>query len=220
MTFVNKDHILEVFENKRVAIFGSAPSCLKNDGKDIDAYDIIVRVNNYKVKGLEDKVGSRTDVHYSFYGGSIKKTAEELEKDGVWLCMCKCPNELVVSHHKMVSWDPKNIGGDFRPLYRRRKDFWFCDTYIPTKEDFMPHYKLMNNHMPTTGFSCILTIMGLNPKEIYITGFDGFKSGIHNVDEKWNDKSGRVDPICHLPGVEIKMIKSFTENFTHIKVEE
>jgi hypothetical protein len=216
MSFVTKESLVPVFNNARVAIVCSGPSCLNNKGQDIDDYDVVVRVNNYKIKGFEDKVGTRTDVYYSFFGGSIKKTAEELRADGTYLCMCKCPNEKVVDHDKMVDWDEKNTGGDFRPIYRRRENFWFCRTYIPELRDFQKQMKLLDGHIPTTGFSAILTIMGFLPKELYITGFDGFKSGIHNVDEKWNDKSGRIDPICHEPAKELKLLQEFKKEYNII----
>lgn len=219
MNFVDKQFINNYFKNKRVALFGSAPSCLNNKGDHINKYDIIVRVNNYKIKGFEKQVGNRTDVHYSFYGSSIKKTKEDLIVDGVNLCMCKCPNSFVVDHSKMVDWDPKNIGGDFTPIYRRRSDFWFCDTYIPTKDDFMEYFNLMDSHMPTTGFSCILDLISSKPKELYITGFDGFKSKIHNVNEKWIDKSHRIDPICHQPALEMELLTKYNKKYDYIKLD-
>jgi len=218
-TFVNKSYLLNKFRGKRVAVFGSAPSCLLNDGNHIDAFDIIVRVNNYKIKGFESNVGSRCDVYYSFFGGSIKKSKEELIEDGVKLCMCKCPNDFVVDHSEMVDFDPKNVGGDFRPIYRRRDDFWFCNTYIPTKEAFLFYFNLLNGHIPTTGFSCILDLIDCKPSELYITGFDGFNSKIHNVNEKWRDKSDRVDPICHMPNAEIHLIKAYAMLYPFIKLD-
>ena len=41
MKFVNKEYILNYFRNKRVALFGSGPSCLENNGNEIDGYDLI-----------------------------------------------------------------------------------------------------------------------------------------------------------------------------------
>ena len=78
MKFYGKKEINEYFDGKTVAVVGSAPSVLENVGGYIDSHDLVVRVNNYKLKGYEDNVGRRCDVHYSFYGSSVKKTPEDL----------------------------------------------------------------------------------------------------------------------------------------------
>lgn len=198
------------FRGKRVVIFGSAPSALNNSARNIDKYDVIVRVNNYKTKGFELKVGSRTDVHYAFYGTSVRKTAEELKEDGVYLCMCKCPDAKVLDHHKMVTFDSQNLGGDFRYIYKNRKNFWFTKTYVPEKLELEIIMSRLDGHMPTTGFAAIMTIMEANPKELYITGFDGFTSKLHNINEPWRDKSERIDPTCHNPDKELDYLKEMS----------
>jgi hypothetical protein len=100
----------------------------------LTGYAIVVRVNNYKTSRA---AGFRTDVTFSpFFGSSIRKTADELKRDGVILCMCKLPDAKPIESE----WHRKNgkdIGVDFRPHYRRRKDWWFCDTYVPTVDEFM-----------------------------------------------------------------------------------
>lgn len=162
---------------------------------------MVVRVNNYK---LERRTGYRTDVHYSFYGTSIKKNAEQLRGDGVTLCMCKCPN----AHAIESDWHQrrnKMIGVDYRPHYNRRKDFWFCDTYIPTVEEFLVSFNLLGGHVATTGFAAILDIVSFNPKSVYLTGFDFFTSRIHNVNETWRE-GPPDDPIRHMPDLELKWL--------------
>jgi hypothetical protein len=233
VSFVDKSFIKKYFKDKRVALFGSAPSCLENNGKTINEYDIIVRVNNYKIKGFEDRVGTRTDVHYSFYGSSIKKSKEELIEDGVHLCMCKCPN--AVCH--MTDWHIKNnhkYGCDFRYINKKRENWWFCDTYIPTKEHYMNGFNLLGKHVPTCGFSAILDIIECEPKELYITGFTFMKCEVcgkrgweckcetpavgHNVNEKWRRKNPD-DPIKHLPGKEYALLKEYANKYDFIKLD-
>ena len=121
--------------------------------------------------------------------------------------MCKCPNDFCFPHHEMVEWDPPNRGGDFRWIYENRQDFWFGPVYIPTVDDFMKYYNDLGGHVPTTGYSCILDVLRCDFKELYITGFDGFHSKTHNINEGWRDKKHRYDPVCHVPEVEIKRIK-------------
>ena len=159
----------------------------------------MVRVNNYRLTG---GTGSRCDVFYSFFGTSIRKSRDELIRDGVYLCLCKLPDARAMES----DWHTRNrkeIGIDYRPHYerRRRMNFWFCDTYIPTIGEFMESFRLLGHHMPTTGFSAILDILSFAPRAVYLTGFDFFSSGIHNVNEPWCDKNPD-DPIRHLPARE------------------
>jgi len=212
--FVDQQYIKSFFKDKRVAIIGSAPSCLDNKGSDINAYDIVVRVNNYKIQGFEDRVGNRTDVFYSFYGSSIKKSREELIKDGVKLCMCKCADAdcHTTNWHKKHG---KEKGGNFGWIYRARQNFWFCDTYIPTREQYMKFFDLLGGHVPTTGFASILEILETEAKEIYVTGFTFFEPMskgapvIHNITDSWKTDKNIDDPVRHLPNLEKKILKDY-----------
>lgn len=192
----------ERFKGKRVAIVGSGPSVLENKKGFIDSHDLVVRVNNYK---LSPAAGFRTDVHYSFYGVSIRKLRDDLINDGVTLCMCKLPNENFIE----TTWHARNNklhGLDFKRVYQKRKDWWFCDTYVPIKERLIAYMDILEGHMPTSGFSCLLDISSFDC-DIYLTGFDFFTSRIHNVDEPWKPANKR-DPIRHRPALELAWLKS------------
>jgi hypothetical protein len=196
MRFVNRYECLPWFEGRTVAIVGSGPGVLNNSSGMIDRADVVVRVNNYK---LSDAAGYRTDVFYSFFGTSIKKTSQDLKKDGVKLCMCKLPDAKVFES-EWHRTNNKMIGVDFRPHYERRRNmnFWFCDTYVPTVEEFMVGFNLLGHHMPTTGFAAILDVLSFKPASIFLTGFDFFQSKVHNVDEPWKQKNAD-DPFKHEP---------------------
>ena len=220
-------NIRAFFRDKRVCVVGSAPSGLDNDGEYIDSFDVIVRVNNYKTKGRDKhgrnydftgNIGSRTDYHYSYYGGAIRKTNEELKRDGVKAFLCKCPND--VCH--VTEWHKQNNqiqGGDFRPIYRRRADFW-QDTpvYIPHKAHYMQLFEILNKHVPSTGLACIWEVIGGKPKELYITGFDFMTTPIHNVNETW--KKGREDdPVKHDFYAEKKLVNRWVKDNDFIHVD-
>lgn len=210
MRFVTRSEVAQRFKDRSVAIVGSGPGVLDNRPGTIDGCEIVVRINNYK---LSAPTGIRTDVYYSFYGTSIRKTAGELRTDGVTLCMCKCPNAHAINSewHRLRG---KMIGVDYRPLYERRQHWWFCDTYIPTIEEFMVGFDLLGKRMPTTGFSAILDIISFQPRAIYLTGFDFFRSGVHSVSERWNP--GRPDdPIGHVPERELKWL---ADNIDHLPI--
>jgi hypothetical protein len=211
MELISYDNLREIFKDKSIAIVGSAPSVFDNDGKYIDSFDYVVRINNYKTRGFEEKTGKRTDVYYSFFGNSIKKTKEELINDGVKICMCKCPDS---APHKDSEYHKKNnmiYGTSFKWIYEKRKNFWFCPVYIPTEEKYLRHFYILGNHVPSTGFACILDFIGFDTEKLYITGFDFFDSKIHNVNERWRDKN-MDDPIGHRPSREKKLLRTFMEN--------
>ena len=133
MRFVTFGEAAEHLRGKSVAVVGSGPGVLGNAPGFIDSHDVVIRVNNYK---LGEAAGNRTDIHYSFYGTSIRKTAKELAEDGAYLCMCKCPNSKPLSSE----WHERNRkpeGVDYRYIYRMREGWWFCDTFIPDDARFL-----------------------------------------------------------------------------------
>jgi hypothetical protein len=120
--------------------------------------------------------------------------------------MCKCPNAKFIES----DWHDRNgkyNGVDFRYIYALRKGFWFCDTYVPTVDEFMRGFNLLNQHVPTTGFSALLDVLSYKPRSVYMTGFDFFRSGIHNVNEPWK-KINNDDPIGHVPELELQWLKA------------
>jgi hypothetical protein len=195
--FVNWQEMASRLRGKSIAIVGSAPSVLDNTPGFIDSHEVICRINNYK---LSPAAGFRCDVHYSFYGTSIRKSAADLEADGVRLCVAKCPD----SKPLVSDWHERNghqVGIDFRYIYLARKNWWFCDTFIPDDVRFLNKFHLLAEHIPTTGFSAILDVLACEPRNIYLTGFDFMTSGLHNVNEPWRP-GDPADPIGHRPELE------------------
>lgn len=210
MRFLTRPEVAARFAGKTVAVVGSGPGCTDNPAGLVDNHDIVVRVNNYRLTG---GTGSRCDVFYSFFGTSIRKTREQLIADGVTLCLCKLPNARVMESE----WHTRNgkeIGIDYRPHYarRHRMSFWFCDTYVPTISEFMEGFRLLDHHMPTTGFAAILDVLSFAPQAVYLTGFDFFASGIHNVNEPWRHKN-MDDPIRHRPDLERRWLMSNMDRY-------
>lgn len=195
MRFLSRSEVRPWFEGKTVAIVGSGPGVIDNEAGFIDSHDVVVRVNNYRI--IPPATGIRTDVFYSFFGASVRKTVDELRRDGVNLCMCKCPN----AHAVASEWHRRNgkmAGVDFRWIYDRRVSWWFCPTYIPSTDAFLAKFNMLGKHIPTTGFAAIIDILGFVPRSVYLTGFDFFRSGLHNINEPWRNKN-YGDPIGHVP---------------------
>ena len=99
----NPDY-LKFLKGKRVIIVGPAESLLeRGDGKFIDSFDIVVRVN----RGIEPtiknfkKIGSRTDILYNCM-------LEKEDNGGVIdLNLLKLKNVKYVSYHSQVSYQGK-----------------------------------------------------------------------------------------------------------------
>lgn len=202
--FITLAQAAEYLRGKTVAVVGSAPSCLNNAPGFIDAHDVVVRVNNFKLGTYGSSLGIRVDVHYSFYGTSIRTAAAELKRAGTFLCMCKCPNAKALESewHERTN---RPHGIDYRYIYKNRAAWWFCPTYVPTVEEYRAKFNMLQRHIPTTGFAAILDILACAPRHVYITGFDFFTSGRHNVDEVWRPGNPE-DPICHRPDLEAEWL--------------
>lgn len=206
--FVGWPYVQEFFRGASVAIVGSGPSCTHNEPGFVDSHELVVRVNNYRLGYLQ---GNRTDVFYSFFGTSIKKASGELHRDGVRLCMAKLPNSQPLESE----WHRKNnkpLGIDYRYIYEYRKDFWFTETFVPDDAHFLAKFELLGKHQPTTGFAGILDVLACEPRSVYLTGFDGFSSGIHNVNEPWREKN-TDDPIRHRPDLEMQWLRDNAGRF-------
>lgn len=200
--FIDFERVGKYIAGNRVAIVGSGPSVLSNVPGFVDSHDLVIRVNNHKTSG---QAGFRTDIHYSFYGTSIRKTVEELKAEGVWMCLCKLPNSQPLESE----WHRQNgklAGIDYRYIYEKRAAWWFCDTFIPDDAHFLAKFELLGKHQPTTGFAAILDVLACKPRSVFLTGYDFFTSGLHNVDERWREKN-HGDPICHRPDLEADWLR-------------
>ena len=212
MHFCDRETVEKAFRGKRVAIVGSGPGCLDNEPGFVDDHDVVCRVNNYRTGPAQ---GFRCDVFYSFFGGSIKKTAAELSHDGVRLCLCKCPDAKFMDS----AWHRKNAkphGVDFAYVYRARRDWWFCPTFVPSVEEFVAVFDMLGQHIPSTGFSALLAVRECSPASIYLTGFDFFASRIHNVNEAWRP-GNPDDPIGHAPERERAWLREHRDGITFDK---
>lgn len=203
------DHVRSILTGKSVAIVGSGPGVMRNPKQFVDSFDVVVRVNNFKIMG--PITGFRTDVFYSYFGNAIRKTIDELKVGGVRLCMCKCPNAQFIESEWHRQHQKMN-GVDFRYIYRHRADWWFCPTYVPTATEFVEKFHLLGNHVPTTGFAAILDVLAFNPASVYLTGFDFFASGMHNVNERWR-QGNPDDPIGHAPMIERDWVSRNLERY-------
>lgn len=198
MGFCDRAAVRQQVEGKFVCLVGSGPGVLDNPKGFVDSHEVVMRVNNYALSGAI--TGKRTDIFYSFFGTSIKKRREDLIRDGVKLCVCKCPDaQFMESAWHLENNKPRGV--DFRYIYQERRDWWFCDTYVPSVAEFLVQFDLLGGHVPTTGFAALLDVLSFRPRSVYMTGFDFFQSNIHNVNQRWR-RANPDDPIGHVPDAE------------------
>lgn len=77
----------KLVEGKTIAVVGNGPSEIgKGKGAEIDAHDIVIRMNNYKTEGYEQDYGSKTDIWVRGAGGDdvLDYTSVSNYKACVW----------------------------------------------------------------------------------------------------------------------------------------
>lgn len=94
-----------LFEGKRVAILGSSPTILDHEnGAEIDAHDVVMRINLHGIHGCPECMGSRTDVR--FLGGRIEESWRPVihEAAETKALMLRAKNEWVARAMKVPAY--------------------------------------------------------------------------------------------------------------------
>jgi len=90
----NNNELKKILEGKTIAIVGNGPSEMgKRKGTEIDNHDIVIRFNNYELKGFEQDYGSKTDIWCCNLNNDIKNRQENFK-------MVLLPEEI---SHKFIS---------------------------------------------------------------------------------------------------------------------
>jgi hypothetical protein len=143
----------KLLEGKTVAIVGNGPSELrKGKGAEIDAHDIVIRINNYTIDGFENDYGTKTDI---------------------WV---KCSNsdilhEIRDKNIQLIVYEPDYAR---QPLIDGYLDVMFSDKINIDYFDFEDHVELRKNLniFPSTGLVIINKIITkCNVKSIDCYGF-------------------------------------------------
>jgi|WetSurMetagenome_2_1015567.scaffolds.fasta_scaffold01426_28 hypothetical protein len=175
------------FRGKTVLVLGSAGCVAKLKANFMETFDVIVRSNNYK----PFNPCHRVDVYYSFLGGSVKKSMNEIVKDGAKFVFCRCPDSDFSKHVGGKYIPGKSF--DARPVYQQRKDWFKIPYFIQTKNNYQKNYELLDRLL-TTGVSSIVDVLRYEPARLFVAGFDFFTTLIHNTDEPCNLNTGHDFP--------------------------
>jgi len=178
---------------KRIVIVGNGAKVLTSkNGKFIDSSDIVVRINNFKLKGYEDYVGTKTDIYSCTpkFIHSIDKTEDERVKG----CIVRYEEELTIhpeleshkdlyvkvyTHPEINSDKMKEILLSYLSGNRIVKaELYQNDPFLFARLPFSSKLKICNfgsifRH--TTGYKTIVhCLKTYTDYEIFITGFDFF----------------------------------------------
>lgn len=180
----------EILKDKRVALVGNATSLLDHDlGEEIDSYDVVIRMNRV-VENLDPKKqGKRTDV--LFFARPIGNFNQIDFQLAIWTC---APSEFTMRHSGYNISDDKMDKLEFFPQDQRM---------------YMKHC-MFEGCFPTTGFIAVQHTIFRDYKEMWMFGFDGFKTGSivtgQNNSWKW-----------HRPDLEEIEINNMIERNTYLR---
>jgi len=169
LTTIKKFNPEKEFYKQRVAIIGAADSILDNkNGKLIDEYDIVIRINkaphNWSID-KSDYLGTKfTFLYHSFFendfsgGGTIDW--DLYEKLGIKKVIN--PNNSKIGLRSHLNYFKRNLN--------------FNRTYILSKKSSKNIQNNFDDLIPTVGCSALLSVLQSECKEVFITGFTFFKT--------------------------------------------
>lgn len=148
-------------------LVGNGPSALLGDGAKIDSFDHVVRFNNFKLRGFEEKVGSKTTL-WATFGRGMTPADPDVR-----------PDRIVFIHDH--NSDPAYVA---RELWRIPHSF-----FRATLDKFAGAVGNRGGLLPSSGFLVASWLLSLGVKKIHLSGFDHFskeKSGLHHY---WVNRS-------------------------------
>ena len=156
------------FKHYKIIIVGSAPSIMqKENGECIDNFGIVIRINNYKIKGYEKYTGTKTD--YLIFGYCSPRGEWQDEKK---YCFCADKyNDLEFVQQRM---DQDNINSNFIGCKEKIENVNILDEYYYYGLNAKLNYH--GKQRPTTGVVAIEWALENFPySDIYYTGIDFFQ---------------------------------------------
>lgn len=160
----------------RVMVIANGPNIRKNCGKEIDKFHVVIRVNNFKVKGYEKDVGTKTN--YIIMGYCIPYCQDLFDYNpGIFHVFCGEHNGFTPHVRKRVGQDHADprFKGCRLPLDKMNclDEYYFYGLRMKVG--------LTGQQRATTGLVAIDWAMNNFPfSDISIMGFNFFKDGGHH----------------------------------------
>ena len=155
------------YENDIIIIGNSCDILNKPLGNTIDSFETVVRVGKYNIEGYENYIGHKTDIVSTIY-----YNIREIDKD----------KKLILVNHYNLDDITRRIpteqfeSYDLIAIHSRNDDIEITDFFNKTLN--YP-FNIPNCNF-SLGFRTIFFILKLFPnKNVYVHGFDFFKSGYY-----------------------------------------
>lgn len=177
----------------KVVIVGNGPSVLDSlKGEMIDSFDIIVRFNNFKIKGFEKHVGSKTNYWFNTISNHKPEDYSNISKliwhSWHWDEKTDVKYKEVKSLHSFKIFD---ISKTNKSIIEEIQEYTGNKLYFNYSTGAIAIWMLLKEH-----------------NEVYITGFDWWNK---NVKHHYHNNSQRGN--IHKPDEEYKFIsKLIKEN--------
>lgn len=198
-----KTKFQKFIRGKTVALVGNGPSELgKGKGSEIDAHDIVIRMNNYQTKGHETDYGSKTDVWVRGWGGDDLLDYTSKNK---YLFAGVSGNYYFIPLYYDFQLDIL-----YRDLIERKIETGYisCDLYAELRQTVDIH--------PSTGFAILYNLLRSKCQKINLYGFsflqeksDGYAT--HYFNDR-DENEARVRSSCHSWDKESEWIRLFMSN--------
>ena len=155
--------------NKSILLIGNGESILKNKLQDkIDAFDNVLRINNYQIKGYESFLGTKTNIWFN--GANSKLTIPET-----------IPEKIIVAIPSIIFLRHQN---NIQTYISNRVKVDNKEIILIPKNKIEVYEGIVNHNRLTTGLYSIMWALN-NYDNIYIHGFDFFiNSKAHYYDSK------------------------------------
>ena len=144
--------------NNSIIIIGNGESVLRYKyGTIIDKYPTVLRINNYKLKGYENKIGTKTDIWFNGANSKLKKPT--IIPSEIIVAM---PSSIIIKKQsELINYVSKRLKLDANKY-----------SLIPIKQ-IKKYEEMLRFNRLTTGLYSILWAID-NYKEVTIHGFDFF----------------------------------------------
>ncbi|MDD4109934.1 MAG: glycosyltransferase family 29 protein [Clostridia bacterium] len=151
---------------KKVIIIGNGSSVLdKKNGEIINSFDIVVRVNDFRIDGYEEYVGNKTDILVTFAVYRLENIKAISEKYNFKRILIFDPYDMCKKDDPLSQY---NLFNSIKNKTYTTQILNRTDTWIEMSQH---HYR----HIPwSTGLVAIWTLLK-EYDHIYITGFDYFR---------------------------------------------
>jgi hypothetical protein len=174
MNLLDPFHLRDMFRPARsLALIGNAPCILTHkNGAVIDSHDLIVRFNRARTEGMEEAIGSRTDVLFVNASNSLEKAPSPEQ-----LCRPKC---LVcfISPQGQSKLDPESF----------RKWVGDCPILLSYGPDLIGLPALPRSKPLTSGTYALFVLLRLfEIHKLFVTGFTMFGAVPGGAGKFWNE---------------------------------